>query len=44
MEVRDSHVAANTARAVEEAATTVGQTVQAIQDTAKHIPKQKEAT
>jgi hypothetical protein len=39
MEVRDSHVAANTARAVEEAATTSGETIHAVQDTTKQIPK-----
>src|SRR5215472_673733 len=33
MEVRDRHVAASTARAVEEVATTSGQTVHAVQDT-----------
>jgi methyl-accepting chemotaxis protein len=31
--------AGDTARAVEEAATTAGQTVQAVQDTARQIPK-----
>jgi hypothetical protein len=38
MEGRDGHVAANTARAVEEIATTAGETVQPVQDTARQIP------